>query len=197
MKSLKLIATTCCIGVAAMAFSANAVPINGSATGLTTPDVIIDFEAGSLPNATVVTNQFSGITFGTNYNLFTGGAAPNISGRFLGDVGSTGPGSIFFDNDASDAGFFFRTNTTTTTFTALLDGVLVESFAASTSLSNSSNFYGFTDIVFDEIQISVAVGGYNLDGLQFSDAAVSEPGSLVVFGLGLIGLGAIRRRRMI
>jgi len=196
MTSLKSIFFGFCFAVSAMSFSAQAVPINGTSTGLTTPDVLIDFEAGALTGGTVVTTQFSGVTFGTNYNLFTGGAAPNISGRFLGDVGSTGPGSIFFDNDVTEAGFFFRTNPTTTTFTALFNGGIVESFAASTDLSSSSNFYGFSGIVFDEIQISIASGGYNLDSLQFSQA-IPEPGSLAVFGLGLIGLGALRRRKLI
>ncbi|MGY9019911.1 MAG: PEP-CTERM sorting domain-containing protein [Alphaproteobacteria bacterium] len=30
-----------------------------------------------------------------------------------------------------------------------------------------------------------------------SDVAVSEPGSLAVFGLGLLGLGYMRRRKMV
>ena len=53
----------------------------------------------------------------------------------------------------------------------------------------------FLSDVFDEIQISIASGGYNLDSLQFSQA-IPEPGSLAVFGLGLIGLGALRRRKL-
>ncbi|MBT4740951.1 MAG: PEP-CTERM sorting domain-containing protein, partial [Rhodospirillaceae bacterium] len=126
-----------------------------------------------------------------------GAVAQNMLSRFLGDGNGSSPGPIQFDNDVGSAGFFFRTNATTTTFTALLDGVLVESFAASTNLTNTSNFYGFTDIIFDEIQISVASGGYNLDHFQFNEVHIPEPGSLAVFGLGLVGLGALRRRRKI
>ena len=188
-------------GIAASVLSINpsvATPINGAATGLAAPDINIDFDAGALSDGTVVTTQFAGVTFGTNFEINSGGAvAQNMLSRFLGDGNGAGPGSILLDNDAGAVGFFFRTNATTTTFTALLDGVLVESFAASTNLTNTSNFYGFTDIIFDEIQISVAAGGYNLDHFQFNDAHISEPGSLAVFGLGLVGLGALRRRRKI
>lgn len=198
MRAVKKLALTLCFGIAAIGLSMQAVsatPINGAATGLVSPTISHDFEAGALPVSTVVTTQFAGVTFGTNYNLFDNGGTnnANITGRFLGDVGSVGPGSIFFIEDVTAASFNLRTNATTTTFTALLDSVIVDSFAAATDLSNTSNFFGFEGIVFDEIQISIASGGYNLDNLEF--ITLPEPSAIVLLGLGLIGLGAMRRRK--
>ena len=182
--------------------SSGATPINGAATGLGAPAVLIDFEAGAIAGTTVITTQFAGVTFGDGTNDFimdTGGAGSgqNIIGRFLQTFNSSVvPGSIKFDENVRAAGFNLRTNEDTTTFTAFLDGVFVETFNATTDLVASSNFFGFTDIIFDEIRFDMAIvgqQGFNLDNLEF--ITVPEPSLVALLGLGLIGLGAMRRRK--
>ncbi len=180
-----------------------ATPINGAATGLASPTVSIDFEEGAIPASTVVTTQFAGVTFGDGSNDFimdTGGAGTgtqHIVGRFLQSANTVvAPGAIKFDKQVSAAGFNLRTNPDTTTFTAFLNGVFVESFNAATNLTTSSNFYGFTGIIFDEIQFDMAIvgqQGFNLDNLEF--VTVPAPSALFLIGAGLLGLGAMRRRR--
>ncbi|MFP6749458.1 MAG: PEP-CTERM sorting domain-containing protein, partial [Alphaproteobacteria bacterium] len=95
--------------------------------------------------------------------------------------------------------FSWRTNDSSpTTFQAYLDGNLVESiFSASTDGTVplvSGKFYGFEDILFNEIRLAVSTfNRYTLDNLQFN--VVPEPTTLTLFGLALLGLGAARRRK--
>jgi hypothetical protein len=68
--------------------------------------------------------------------------------------------------------------------------------------SNNAAFHGFeltsgdvaSDIVFNSNTLDEFAG---LDDAKFvtADATVPEPGSMLIFGLGLIGLGYIRRRK--
>ena len=56
---------------------------------------------------------------------------------------------------------------TPTTFTAKLNGVEIESFDAEVVIGNPANFFGFTDIVFDEIEVSyTAETRMRIDNLQ-------------------------------
>ena len=41
------------------------------------------------------------------------------------------------------------------------------------------------------------VGHMVLDGVKFETVAVPEPGTLALFGLGLMGLGFARRRKVV
>ncbi|MBK17958.1 MAG: hypothetical protein CMM52_03855 [Rhodospirillaceae bacterium] len=66
-----------------------------------------------------------------------------------------------------------------------------------TSTFNTAEFIGFSSTVaFDSVEIREDDGASNTNEFfQFYTAQhVSEPGSLAVFGLGLIGLGYMRRR---
>jgi hypothetical protein len=86
------------------------------------------------------------------------------------------------------------TNPGTSTFTALLANVPVESFSAATTFTSLDDFYGFQGITFDQIRVDV--GGFNqamlLDNLQIGTSAVPEPTTLVL----LLGLVMMRRRKL-
>ena len=109
---------------------------------------------------------------------------------------SCDPFSISFNDVATDAAFAFASNPGNTTFQALLDGSIVESFIASTDLTSSSNYFGFTGILFDEIHIIPGgSGGAIYDDIQFNVASVPVPAAAWLFSSGLLGLIGISRRK--
>jgi hypothetical protein len=153
-----------------------------------------------------VTNQYEsyGVRFSPSlfYNtqpiFFPTASLANFD--FLG--GLSNPASILFSQDQTAAAFALQTNPGTTTFTALLDGVVVESFTAASTLSalpdvsQASNFYGFSNIVFDEIRILSNTTFFQIDNLQFAALAVPEPSELALFITAMaLALGAALRRR--
>ena len=66
-----------------------------------------------------------------------------------------------------------------------------------TASIDTAEFIGFiSTVAFDRVEVREVSGGLTNEAFQFYSAEpVSEPGSLTVFGLGLLGLGYIRRRR--
>jgi hypothetical protein len=121
-------------------------------------------------------------------------------GSFSCTSGGGGNNTISFGQDVTAAAVALQSNTEAMTFTALLDGVFVESFTTTTtlsvlpSLSHASDFYGFTGIVFDELSIANGSGIYQIDNLQFSNA-VPEPSSVMLVGLALAALMTRRPRK--
>ena len=75
----------------------------------------------------------------------------------VGGIGfaKANPFSIFFTSEVSAAAVAALAGDPATRFTALLDGVVVESFTADSSFAryDAAPFYGFTGIVFNEIRI--------------------------------------------
>lgn len=64
--------------------------------------------------------------------------------------------------------------------------------------ASTVRFFGFTsDAAFNSVEFrGVANDGYGLDNVAFGSAvAVPEPGTLAMLGVGLAGLGFLRRRR--
>lgn len=183
-------------------------------TGLTDPALTITADEFILANETVVTNQYSslGVTFSPNvyYNSNNGGLgvafAPVVAGNYFGnfdnltDRNFDNPFSIEFSTDQTDVAFgLVPGNPGTITFTAFLNGSTVESF--STTVGFPGQFYGFTDSLFDEIQIEADIPGDDdlviFDNIQIGIAAPAttpEPGTIL--GLLAVGsLGALVRRK--
>lgn len=180
---------------------ANAGFIHNS-TGLTSPVTTVTFSEVALANDTVVTDQFLGL------GMEFGALSPTDGLYFSSTAGSQGAGLqnffpdtynpfvIYFTTAVSEAAFEMITNGTTDTFTAFLNGNVVETASLRTGLWR---FYGFTGIVFDEIRVGIGgdVGSGNqrhmrLDNVQIGSAvSVSEPPILTILALGLMGLAGL------
>ena len=173
--------------------------ING--TGISNPSTTITFSEIPLANGTALTNQYSslGVTFtGFFYNpqVFT---APNFNypaaGNFF-DALSNNPFIISFAQSQSQAAFSLITNSGTSTFEALLNGSVVDSFSSATNVTNTNNFYGFTGITFDAVRVTAGGGGYALlDNIQFNSAAQSVPEPFTIIGTLVGGSAALRMRK--
>ena len=201
MKAIKTLAAAT-IMVFVTLTTAQAATVTYQTSGLVDPDTLITFDEGNLANGTFVTNQFEGVSFSAGIRINTVAYPfPNVPGRNLRNffpIADTF--SIFFDADVTDATFSMITNTGISSFTALLDGVEVETFRAFTTLYSPANYFGFGGILFDEIR--VAVGGSNsamlIDNLAYNletPPAVPLPASLPLMLGGLLAFGLMRRRR--
>ena len=150
--------------------AANADPMVAELSGLSGTDEFIDFGANLFPNLTPITNEFSGITI-QHARYFTTGSVNNIVGGFITNDFSGSPNtlSIAFDQDIADLSFAYHQIGTSmdSVFRAMLDGIIVESFSNLSNQSQPNNYFGFTDIFFDELQIDF-VGDFNVDSLAFN-----------------------------
>ena len=179
--------------------SAHAAFFNNS-SGLAAPDQTITFESVALTPNQSVTTEFlgEGVTFSNTFGNADLSTYPNFSGNRIGDfqsgVRKTGLFSATFSSTLSDVAFALVTAPGTTTFTALLNGNLVESARAATTLDNAINFYGFTGIAFNQLTISTASFDrvFQLDNLQTT--AVPIPPALALLGGPLVLLSSLRRK---
>ena len=73
-----------------------------------------------------------------------------------------------------------------------VDGVAPADWALKTGFLTATS----TDmtLTFSAVGINNSLGGF-IDNVSLNSVAVSEPASLALFGLGLLGLGAVRRGR--
>ena len=143
--------------------------------GLTNPDHVIDFGASVFPNWTVVTNQFTGITV-THAAYYTTGTYNNLTGGFLTNSGSGGSDTltIKFATPIADLSFVYQQVGAwgPSNFRAMLGAVLVDSFSDTSNQTQPNNYFGFTNILFDELQLDF-VGDFNVDALAFNDPIVA------------------------
>ena len=168
-------------------------------TGLASPDkIVIDFGDNLYPVGTTIDTQFDGVIFGSTYvyKNTTDTYDALAQGYLENSNPGTQPGSISFTTDVSAVNFSWRARTSTT-FSAWNDDVKVEEFVADTNMSlTSGRYYGFQDIVFDEIRLSILhpSKSFTLDNLEYV-SAIPVPAALWLFGSGLLGLAGLARRQ--
>lgn len=193
---------------AMLAVPASAATISGASSGLVGADFEIGF--GEVATTGPITTQYSdlGLSFTPGLTRFDNNPnRPNFTSPYLANFGGANPFSMLFNNAVSDASFAMTSNGgISTSFTALLNGVVVETFTTAVSQPpvngnprDPNNFYGFTGILFDEINLSVGANGNSsivaLDKVAFNIAPVPLPASLTMLFTGLGGFALMHRRR--
>lgn len=154
------------------AIDVRAQAIIAQTSGLQSPQHLIDFGTGLYPNFTRITTQFPGIAV-THAAYFTTGVSNNLVGGFLTNDFSGRPDTltIRFANPISDVSFVYHQIGTSqpSNFRAMLGTTVVDSFSNLSNQSQPNNYFGFTNIFFDELQIDF-VSDFNLDTLAYNDA---------------------------
>lgn len=177
----------------AVAMSAKAAP------------TIINFD--DLPNHTIVTNQYSGVSFSSDggnvlevISFPFASSAPNIvagnNTNGFADViinFDTPVNALSFDaigvNNAGTVGLIdiYQNNSFTATVNLLGQGtVLVPDYVDLSAYSDVTGIkiYSITDLL-----------GYGYDNFQFTPGAVPEPSTIALAGFGIAGFIAARRRK--
>lgn len=178
---------------ASVLFAVSAVlSLNASAT-------VLDFEdLSGRPLFESMPANYQGISWAPNFWAYDRFQPPYTA--HSGDVriasnGSTfGNSSFSFSAPATFDGAWFAGNVDVS-FSLYNSGSLVHTSAVlslnATPTFLSSGYSGFVD----QVMINGTNGQYVFDDLQFNSAdEVSEPATLALFGFGLIGAAAMRRR---
>lgn len=152
-----------------------------------------------MANGTALTNQYSslGVTFSGLFQ-YNGDTRPNIDTFAAANFSPiTNPFLISFAQSQSQAAFSLVTNTGTSTFDALLNNSVVDTFSTATTSTSSNNFYGFTGVTFDAIRVTAAPSGAAIiDNIQLGTAtAQSVPEPFSIIGTLVGGTAAFRIRK--
>lgn len=152
-----------------------------------------------MTNDTALTNQYSslGVTFSGLFQK-NGFIFPNINAFAASNsFPITNPFLISFAQSQSQAAFSMVTNPGTSTFEALLNNSLVDTFSTATTSTSSNNFYGFTGVTVDAIRVTARGGGSAIiDNIQLSPAtAQSVPEPFSIIGTLVGGAAAFRIRK--
>ena len=157
---------------------AHADIIDLGTAGLDDPASVITFSEVEIGDTEQVTDQFAGlgVTFVPNMNYRTGDNPDwqNVEGPNLRNgEPEVNPFTIKFVDPQTAAAFnAIAQPPTPTTITAKLNGAVVESFETTVSIDNPNNFFGFTGIEFDEIEVEyTAETRMRIDNLQFGQPA--------------------------
>jgi hypothetical protein len=180
---------------------AHATFINDGGSGLTSPEATLNFASPVLSTDDIVTDQFAWVTFSPNvyFEPESGfGIMPNTLGNFTyaTEPAYVDPVTITIGRNQSGAAFQMAAEYTPYAFTALLNGVVVDS--ATTAVSDVAGFYGFTgEPWFNQLVIAEAgVGGgpyWVLGNVELS--SIPEPSTWAMMLAGFAGLGYAGYRR--
>lgn len=162
--------------------TALADPIDLSPGGLAVPESIITFSERTLADTSQVSTEFAdlGVTFLPNLFYRTGDhpdwasvEGPNLR---TGEP-EVNPFSIHFGSALASAAFTsIAQPPTSVTITAKLGGVEIESFETTISIDNPDNYFGFSDIVFDEIEVAYTEDTrLRIDNIQLGPGANLAP----------------------
>ena len=194
MKNLILLSAILC---ATAAVPMSAVIITGGATGLTGSFSTIAFDAGTVAQGGVVTNQFAGASFiGFTWDNSTQGQTGS-TGFSGGALLGSGPVVITFSSPVSAAAFAMVDQSTGFSFTARLGGTFVETFFLTVPFNPGAGFVGFQGILFDSIAITNPFGQFSIDTLQYTTASGSAPdaaSTLLLLSAGIACLSLARRK---
>jgi hypothetical protein len=157
--------------VAAPTGTVEAQAIIAQTSGLAAPDHVVDFGANLFPNFTPISTEFPPLTV-THARYFTTGSFLNLVGGFLTNDFSGQPDTlkVHFGSPISDLSFVYhQVGAGTSNFRAMLGATVVDSFSIAWNQTQPNNYFGFTNIVFDELQLDF-VGDFNVDTFAFNDA---------------------------
>lgn len=186
--------------------AAHASILLNSPTGIAGAQQVITFdEFGNLQNQ-AITNQFAalGASFQNAWWSNAGQGQGGSTGFAGGDLvsgptpGQTGGGGIIIDftTPVTDAAAAMVDQGGTFTISSYLNNVLVETFNVQIGFNPGNGWLGFTNSLFDQMRIiPVADSALTIDNLQMNPTNVPEPGTLVLFGLGLAASGYASARR--
>jgi PEP-CTERM motif len=172
-----------------------AIPASGvGVTPITTPgNPGFQFSAGWFASTSSgIMEQDSLIQYTANVNQ--GGALITDLSLSIGGVGWTGTGSVVVDETACLGAVFPSCSGGQVITLNVFDS------SAGSKLFDSASFAGVSEVDLEkDIEVVAGSNGsasVSLVTNQFSEGQVPEPGSLVLFGTGIVGIAGLLRRKL-